>query len=444
MIHYPMMQGSTRDIFRRRRKSFAKAMKGGVAVLPGSREEESALPFRQNSDFYYLTGFDEPGAIAVIHPLSRDGALTLFVQPKDPDQERWTGPRMGPMRAKKEYGAMEAYPIGLWEERMLGLLKEGQSLYYGLGNDDETDGQILDIFQRMSRSKALGKKGLNVLIDPGEILSLLRWKKGGEEIDLLRKACGISSDGHRAVMNQTLPGMSEQQVAAILAERFYAANASRPAFPFIVASGANATILHYEKNTSTLRDGDLLLVDAGAEYQHYAGDVTRTFPVSSTFTPIQRELYEIVLLAQEQAIQAALPGEPLFVIHEVACRLITQGLKKMGLLRGRTDRILRDKEYLQFYPHNTSHWVGLDVHDRGPGTTQQSSPPLQTGLVLTVEPGIYIGKNLSKVPKEFRGIGIRIEDVVLVTRKGPQLLTQVPKATHEIETIRSKALSSRQ
>jgi len=441
VVNYVPMNTAIQKQLHSRRTRFSKQLKKGVAILPGGKENDSPLPFRQESDFYYLTGLDEPGAVCVIHSNNKDVGFSLFVKPKNPDQEQWTGPRIGPKKVKKAYGADNGYSVELIEEILPELLKGGEALYYPLGRDDELDKLVLRLFRDMCSAKAAHKEGLNALVDPDEILSNMRWRKGREELAAIRRACRITSDGHTAAMKEARPGMTEQQVTAVLAERFYMGEAAMQAFPFIVASGPNATVLHYEKNCRRLREGDLLLIDAGAEYQHYAADLTRTFPVGSAFSEAQRELYEIVLEAQKEAIRSVAPGEPHIALHETACRIITRGLKKIGLLRGRVDRLIKEKEYAKFYPHNTSHWIGLDVHDKGPLTSRTYSPDLRPGVVLTVEPGIYVRKGDRSVPKQYRGLGIRIEDVVAVTRQGHRVLTSTPKEVQDIEHLRVKALS---
>ena len=395
--------------------------------------------FRQDSDFYYLTGFNEPEAVAVLAPHHDEHRYVLFVQPKDPERETWTGYRVGVDAAKEQYGADEVYPITELKEKIGQYIENADRIYYHLGRDQVFNQTVLNLWQRSLRRYPKTGKGPIALEDPGPILHSLRQIKTAHELDLMRRAAKISADAHVRAMQFSTAGCYEYQVQAELEHTFRLEGALGPAYPSIVATGANACVLHYTENTCPLADGDLLLIDAGCAVDYYNADITRTFPVNGTFTEEQRILYEIVLEAQLQAIAQAQPGQPYKQMHDTAVQVIVDGLMDLGLLTGDRDEIIKEEKYKPFYMHRTGHWLGLDVHDVGVYQHGDTPHTLEAGQVFTVEPGIYISPTIQpaegqpEVPEKWRGIGIRIEDDVLMTETGHEVLTDgVPKAIDEI------------
>jgi Xaa-Pro aminopeptidase len=395
--------------------------------------------FRQDSDFYYLTGFNEPEAVAVLAPHHDEHRYVLFVQPKDPEKETWTGYRVGVDAAKEQYGADEVYPITELTEKIGQYVEHADRIYYHLGRDQAFNQTVLNLWQRWLRRYPKTGKGPIALEDPGPILHSLRQIKSVQELDRMRRAARISAAAHVRAMQFAAAGRYEYQVQAELEHTFRLEGAIGPAYPSIVATGPNACVLHYTENTSALADGDLLLIDAGCAVDYYNADITRTFPVNGQFTQEQRMVYEIVLEAQRQAIAQAQPGKPYQHMHDTAVQVIVDGLIELGLLIGDRDDIIKEEKYKPFYMHRTGHWLGLDVHDVGVYQHGDTSHTLEAGQVFTVEPGIYISPNIQpaegqpEVPEQWRGIGIRIEDDVLMTETGHDVLTDgVPKAIDEI------------
>lgn len=417
-----------------------------VAIIPAARGKtrsyDTEYKFRQDSDFYYLTGFPEPDAIAVISPSDKKAPYILFVRPRDPEMEIWNGRREGIEGAIKNYGASCAYSIEEFEERMPALLNGKSKLYYRFGVDDKLDRIILQYLsiQRFRRLKTPYPP--HTIVDPTVIIGEMRLHKSPEEIELMRKSCEIAAEAHILAMKSVKPGMTEAQVEAIIEHHFRMSGASGPAYNSIVGSGANATILHYVENNAVLKDGDLILIDAGCEYKGYASDITRTFPISGRFTKAQREIYDVVLEVQIECIKATRVGFTVQQRQELSIELLTEGMKKLGLLKGSTKKLIKEKAYERYYMHGVGHYLGLDVHDAGRYFLDQQatiSRPFEPGMVLTVEPGIYIQPDDKEAPEKYRGVGVRIEDDVLITKEGNEVLTwKVPKQAEEIEELMNK------
>ncbi len=390
--------------------------------------------FRQDSDFYYLTGFNEPNAVAVFAPHHEEHKFVLFVQAKDPEKEVWTGYRVGVEGAKERYGADEAYPISELEEKLPQYLIKADRLYYHFGRDRPFDETVLTHWQRLMRTYPKRGTGPIAIQDSGTILHPLRLVKSPAELQLMRKAAEISVKAHIHAQEFAQPGRYEYEIQAEMEHLFRLQGGNGFAYPSIIASGSNSCILHYIENDRQLQENDLLLIDAGCAYGYYNADITRTFPVSGTFTAEQQTIYDIVLEAQKQATDQVQPGNPYSKIHETAVRVIVQGLLDIGLLNGDIEEIIKEEKYKPFYMHRTGHWLGLDVHDVGVYQNGENPQNLEAGNVLTVEPGIYIGletkpvEGQPEIPDCWRGIGVRIEDDVLVTREGHEVLTAaVPK-----------------
>jgi len=424
-------------MFSERRERFMQRMGGGVAVFFAApervRSNDTQHPFRQDSYFHYLTGFGEPEAAAVLLPGHPEHRFLLFVRPRDPERETWNGRRAGPEGAKERFGADAAYPITELAEHLPGLLENQETLYYGLGRQPERDAQVLDGISRLRAKVRQGVRWPTTVIDPASILDEMRLFKTPAELDLMREAAAISRDAHIAAMRAVRPGIQEYEVQALIEYEFRRRGASGPAYGTIVGSGVNATILHYTENESRCEAGDLLLIDAGAEFGTYSADITRTFPVSGTFTPPQREVYEIVLAAQLAAIERTRPGATFEEVHEAALRTLVEGLLRLGILSGTVEEVIEKEAYKPYYMHRTSHWLGLDVHDVGRYREGEASRKLEPGMVLTVEPGLYFPVD-SDAPEAYRGMGVRIEDDVLVTSGLPEVLTEgTPKAVEEVE-----------
>ncbi|HEX7601720.1 MAG TPA: aminopeptidase P N-terminal domain-containing protein, partial [Polyangiaceae bacterium] len=377
------------------------------------------------------TGFDEPGSVLVL--LAKERKMVLFVRPRDPDREIWDGPRAGVDGAKESFGADEAFKISELGEELPKLLANKKRLYYRLGRDRSFDDKV---FEAMDAARRRGRTGVSwptEIADPGVIVHEMRLFKGSEDLDAMRTAAAITRDAHVKAMARTRPGMFEYEVEALILETFRGRGSERPAYGSIVGSGANATVLHYRSNNRKMEAGDLLLIDAGCEYGYYASDVTRTFPVSGSFTKEQEAIYQLVLDAQLASIEATKVGATLEEVHHKSVEVITKGLVALGLLAGEVDKLIETEAYKPFYMHRTSHWLGMDVHDVGSYYEEGKPRKLAAGMVLTVEPGIYIGKDYDKVPAEWRGIGIRIEDDILVGEAGPTNLTaDIPKTVTEL------------
>ncbi|MBT4163044.1 MAG: M24 family metallopeptidase [Gammaproteobacteria bacterium] len=428
------------EFVRRRRELMALMEDDSIAILPGAlarfRNSDVEFRFRQDSDFHYLTGFDEPDAVFVLVPGREHGEAILFCRERDDQHEQWHGDVTGPERAMQLYGMDDAFPITDIDDILPGLIEGRSHLYYAMGADRDFDSQVID-WVRMIRSN--GQPGTE---PPGEFIQLeqylheLRLFKSAAEIELMRRAAEATVRGHIRILKNVEPGMLEYELEAELYHEFVMAGARWPAYPAIVGGGKNACTFHYICNDDVLCDGDLVLVDAGGEYENYACDLTRTFPVSGRFTKAQVAVYEVVLKAQQAAIDAVKPGNTWNEPHDAAIREVTLGLVDLGILKGDIDNLLKSEAYLPYCPHKTGHWLGLDVHDVGDYRVNGQWRVFEEGMVTTIEPGIYFGVDQDDVPADYRGIGIRIEDDILVTRTGNEVLTAaVPKAIGEIEAL---------
>jgi Xaa-Pro aminopeptidase len=417
---------------------------GSVAIIPSARgatrSNDTEYRYRQDSDFLYLTGFNEPEAIAVIAPGKEAAPYTLFVRPRDPEREIWDGRRAGVEGARAEYGADAAFPVSEFREKLAELVNGARNLYYRIGNGNpEIDDMLV---RELSRMRMMGRKGMSapqVITDPAAILHEMRLIKSADEVALMQRAADIAAEGHVEAMRAARPGMREYEIEALVEFVFRRNGASAPAYSSIVGAGANATILHYINNDSTLRDGDLLLIDAGAEYEGYASDITRTFPINGRFTEAQRDIYDLVLRTQESCVERARPGVTMDELKQHSVEMLTEGMVRLGLLEGETARLIEEEKYKQFYMHGLGHFLGLDVHDVGRYYHEGEPRPLEPGMVITVEPGIYVAETAENAPEKYRGLGVRIEDDVLITETGSRVLTnKVPKQPEEIEALMAR------
>ena len=429
------MQADDISIYRRRREALAKAMGGGVAVIPTApervRNRDSHFPYRFDSHFYYLTGFAEPEAVLV---LSSQRSI-LFCRERNPEREIWDGFRYGPERAKERFGFDEAQPIGALDEAMAQLLESQPALFYPVGDDAKWDSRAMQWLNAVRAKVRAGVAAPDRVQDVRSLIDEQRLVKDAHEQNVMRRAARIAAGAHRRAMQSARPGRSEYEIEAELLYEFRRNGAQFPAYSPIVAGGANACVLHYVANDAPLRDGDLLLIDAGCELDGYASDITRTFPVNGRFSGAQREVYELVLAAQRAAIAAVKPGASWIAPHEAAVRVLAQGLLDLQLVTGTLDAVLEKETYKRFYMHRTGHWLGLDVHDAGEYRRGGEWRPLAPGNALTVEPGLYI-RAADDVPERLRDIGVRIEDDVLVTAQGCEVLTaEAPKLVADVEAL---------
>ena len=426
--------------YEQRRATFAQGLGDAVAVIPAARHAvrsaDTEYEYRQNSDFFYLTGFNEPEAVLVMAPGRQSERSVLFLRPRDRAAEIWTGKRLGVEGALAELGVEAAYPISELAERLPELLVGAPTLYYDLGLDEPMDRTILSSVKEARHRVRRGGAAPLSFVTPGTLLHEMRLRKTPEELAIMRRAAAASRAGHEAGMRATRPGLSEFELEAVIEYQYRLAGAQEVAYTSIVAGGHNATILHYTSNRDTLRDGELVLVDSGAEVDLYASDVTRTWPVNGRFSAEQRAIYEIVLAAQRDAIDQVRAGRPYIAYHDAAVRTLTQGLVDIGLLTGSIDTLIETNAFAEFYPHRTGHYLGIDVHDVGRYTElDKSYRPLEPGMVVTVEPGLYVQSDLD-VPERWKGIGVRIEDNIVCTTGEPENLTMaIPKTVAEIESI---------
>ena len=425
---------------KRRRALMGKLGKNSIALLSAApqrtRSNDTEYPYRQDSDFYYLTGFTEDDAVLALIPGRKQGEVVMFCQPKDKTKELWTGILTGPEQAKSRLLVDEAYPIGMIDEILPGLMDGCETLYYCMEREPAFDKRISGWVKNVRSRTRMGAKAPQQLILLDPLLHEMRLFKSKAEIALMQRAADISARAHKRAMLAAREGRHEYHLEAELVHEFMMSGSRAPAYNSIVAAGANACILHYIENRDPLRNGDLVLIDAGCEYEYYAADITRTFPVSGQFSAEQKALYDIVLKAQLEAIAVTRPGVPWDEPHHVTVRVITHGLIDLGLLKGDADRLIADGAYRDFYMHRAGHWLGIDVHDAGSYLDRDKPRRLEPGMVTTVEPGIYVSPDNKKVAKKWRGIGIRIEDDVLVTKTGNKVLTDgVPKTTEAIEAL---------
>ncbi len=427
-------------LFSKRRADVMQHMGGGVAILPTApvrpRNRDVHYPYRADSDFYYLTHFPEPEAVAVLVPGREHGEYILFCRERNPEKEIWEGRRAGLEGARELYGADDAFPIEDIDEILPGLLENRDKVFYSMGRYPDFDTHLMNWVNEVRGKSRNGVSAPGEYVDLQHIVHEMRLVKRPEEIKLMKRAARVSAAAHRCAMQACKPGMMEYEVEAELLYEFKKGGAGFPAYPSIVGGGANACILHYTDNNAELKDGDMVLIDAGAEIDGYAADITRSFPVSGKFQGEQKAVYEIVLAAQLAAIEQVRPGRHWNEPHENAVRVLTQGLKDLGILKGDVAGHIEKGDYKRFYMHRTGHWLGMDVHDVGDYKLGEAWRELEPGMVLTVEPGLYIAAGGKDVDARWWNIGIRIEDDVLVTREGNEVISrEAPKAIDEIEAL---------
>ncbi len=426
--------------FKKRRKKLMDMMGDNcVAISPAApvktRNRDVEFPYRPDSDFYYLTGFAEPEAVAALVPGRAAGEFVMFCRERDREKEIWDGPRAGLEGACDDYGANDAFPVTDIDDILPGLLEDRERIYYTMGNDAAFDQRVISWVKQVRGKARNGVHAPDEFVSLNHLLHDMRLYKSRDEIRMLRKAAKISANAHIRAMQSCHPGMMEYQVEAELVHEFIRQGARNPAYPPIVGSGANSCILHYIGNSKQLEDGDILLIDAGAEYNGYAGDVTRTFPVNGRFTQEQKDVYEVVLAAQLAAIDEVKPGNHWNQPHNAAVKVITEGLVSLGLLRGKLRTLIKEEKYKKYYMHKTGHWLGMDVHDVGDYKLEGEWRMLEPGMALTIEPGLYFAPRRG-LARKWWNIGVRIEDDVLVTRDGNEVLSRhVPKSIDEIEAL---------
>ena len=435
------MRAGAADFARRRRHLLELIGAGGIAILPSApertRSRDVNFDYRPDSDLYYLTGFSEPESVMVLMPGSAHGEFIAFCRERDREREKWDGPRCGPDGFVAAFGADDAFPIDDIDEILPGFIERSERVYYSMGVSPEFDQRLLAWIGDLNANRQRGHA-------PSEIVALdhllheMRLVKSRSEVAAMRRSAQIAVAAHVRAMQACRPGIYEYELEAEFLHEFRR-NAARPSYLPIVAGGSNACTLHYVANDQLLRDGDLVLIDAGCELDMYASDITRTFPVAGEFTARQRELYEIVLEANQAATQAAVAGNHWNDPHEAAVRVITLGLRDLGILSGRLPQLLRDGAYRPYFMHRTGHWLGMDVHDVGDYKVDDEWRLLEPGMVMTIEPGVYVDARAPRAARRWRGIGIRIEDDVAVTRKGPDVLTRrLPSSVEDIEALMSR------
>ncbi len=426
------------------REAFIEKMgPGGVAIFasnpPARWNHDTEYIYRPDPNFYYLTGFEEPESICVIAPEHPKHQYVLFVRPKNKQAEIWNGKRVGIRDARRHYGADKAYPIEKFDEKIGEYLQDAERLYYTLGSNEDIDSEMLARFTRAVKSKVRGGKGIDTLVDPSPILSEMRLIKNETELERMRMATEITVAGHVAAMKAVRPGLYEYQLESLVESTFRMNGAGGAAFPTIVASGENATTLHYTTNACEIENGNLVLLDAGAEYNRYCGDVTRTFPANGTFTEAQRDIYQIVLDAHKTIIDGIRPGVSIDEPHQKSIELLTEGMLSLGLLKKKKkiEKLIEDGAYRKFYMYRIGHMIGLDVHDvNSVREANGDYKTFQPGMIITIEPGLYVAEGTKGVPSKYLGIGVRIEDDILVTESGNENLTSgVPKEIDEVEAL---------
>ena len=431
---------SGREYSKRRKELMAQMEVNSIALLasapPCVRNNDAEYQYRQNSDFYYLTGFTEPHAFLALMPGRKHGEVVLFCQEKNKEKELWNGLIIGPDAAIEVLGLDDAYPIDDIDDIIPGLIEGRDRVYYSMGKDYNFDNRVMEWIKAIRKKSKIGTNPPSEFQVLDHLLHELRLHKSSAEIRLMEKAAQISAEGHKAAMAYCKPGIMEYELEAQLLYAFTRNGSRSPAYVSIVGSGDNGCILHYDANNSKVKMGDLVLIDAGCEFEYYASDITRTFPANGKFSPEQKAIYEIVLKAQEAAIKAVKPGAPWDAPHNASVKMITNGLIKLGLMSGSPAQLIKNESYKDFYMHRVGHWIGIDVHDVGDYKIDHQWRLLEPGMVTTIEPGIYISPTNTKVPQKWRGIGVRIEDDVLVTKTGNKILsTGIPKTVQEIETF---------
>lgn len=439
MIHIPKSEYA-----RRRKALMAQMVPNSIAILPASavaiRNRDVEHVYRQDSDFQYLSGFPEPEAVIVLIPGREYGEYVLFCRERNPTRELWDGLRAGQEGAVRDFGADDAFPINDIDDILPGLIEGRDRVYSAMGSNPEFDRHVMD-WINVIRSKAhLGAQPPNEFVALDHLLHDMRLYKSAAEIKVMRCAAEISARGHVRAMQASRAGLHEFSLEAELDYEFRKGGAKMPAYGSIVASGRNACILHYQENDALLKDGDLVLIDAACEIDCYASDITRTFPVSGKFSPEQKAIYELVLKAQDAAFAAIGPGKHWNQAHEATVQVITAGLVELGLLAGDVGDLIVSEAYKAFYMHRAGHWLGMDVHDVGEYKVGGEWRVLEVGMTLTVEPGIYIAPDNQAVAKKWRGIGVRIEDDVVVTKQGCEVLSGgAPKTVADIEALMAAA-----
>jgi len=427
--------------FKKRRKQLMQHIgKGNIALIGSAavraRNRDVNYPFRQDSDFYYLTGFNEPDSLAVFIPGRKQGEYILFCREFDEKKALWEGAHAGLEGATVHYKADDSFPIEDLDDILPGLLEDKGKVYYPIGRDSDLDHNLLVWINHIRSQSRSGVTAPGELASLEHILHEMRLFKSPEELKLMRRAADVSANAHVKAMQRCKPGLYEYQIEAEIIYNFIQDGLRAVAYPSIVAGGKNACVLHYTENADKLKSGDLLLIDAGAECDHYAADITRTFPVSGRFSEPQKQLYQLVLDAQTAAIAQIKPGLPWHLAHDASVEVLTKGLVSLGLLKGKVTKLIKDEKYKQFYMHRIGHWLGMDVHDVGDYKLDKEWRLLEPGMVLTIEPGLYIPADCLTVAEQWRGIGIRIEDDVLVTAEGHEILTGgAPKTIAEIESL---------
>lgn len=431
------------ELFEQRRERVLGSLGKGVMVLPAApmlyRSRDVEVRYRPDSELFYVSGLTEPEAVAVLSAEADSERFTLFVSPRDADAELWSGARLGPERAKEVLGASAAYPIEELETRLPALLDGSDRVFFRMGRPAAAQDLVLAALQRARLKGPRRGTGPRAIVDPGVLLDDLRMVKDEHEIDRMRRAAELSVKAFRGALAAVRPGLGEWEMESLIDHAFRAGGGAGPAYPTIVGSGANACVLHYVENRRTIRDGDLVLVDAGAEVDMYAADITRTFPASGRFSGVQRAVYEIVARANRAAVEAVVPGSTIGDVHSAGLDVLVGGLTELNVLEGEVAMLIEEEAYKPYFPHQTSHWLGLDVHDVGDYAHEAESRVLEPGMVLTVEPGLYFRPeptDPSNGGAEFSGIGVRVEDDVLVTVDGHEILTgDLPVVAGEIEEL---------
>ncbi|MCM0605261.1 MAG: aminopeptidase P family protein [Xanthomonadaceae bacterium] len=432
-----MIKAKVPSYFKTRRNDLMAKNKGGVFVLPGNhhvfRNPDVEYPFRQESNAYYLTGYDEAESWIVITP----SKFVMFVREKNAEREMWEGQRYGIDGAKSVFGADEAYPVSELKNKLPELLKSSDTVFYRTGMNSNNDSVVLEAMEKVRISLGRSGKSLQNIEDPGRFIGEMRIFKTAEEVELLKKACSISAHAQKAAMSFAKPGLNERDVAAYVDYELLRNGCERVGYGSIIAGGKNATCLHYRENNEPLKDGDLLLIDAAGEYDYYTSDITRTFPIGREFTKPQAKLYDALLKVQKETIAIIKPGIAYKSIHEFSVNALTDAFLSLGLLKGSKKEIVEKLEFKRFFPHGTSHLLGMDVHDVGLYMINGESRKLEAGMVFTIEPGIYIQPGDDTAPSEYKNLGMRIEDDILVTKTGYENLTQeAPKEREEIESLK--------
>ena len=431
--------------YARRRKALMELMEpNSIAILPAApmyiRNRDVEHVYRQDSDFQYLSGFPEPEAVIALIPGREHGEYVLFCRERDPERELWDGLRAGQDGAIAEYGADDAFPIGDIDDILPGLIEGRDRVYYAIGTNEAFDHRLMEWIKTIRGKARQGAQPPSEFVALDHLLHDMRLYKSSNEVKVMKHAAEISARAHIRAMQASRAGLFEYHLEAELDYEFRKGGAKMPAYGSIVAAGRNACILHYRENDAPLKDGDLVLIDAGCEIDCYASDITRTFPVNGRFSPEQKAIYELVLKANEEAFKHIAPGKHWNEAHEATVRVITAGLVELGLLQGQLDELILSEAYKPFYMHRAGHWLGMDVHDVGDYKIGGEWRVLEPGMSMTVEPGIYIAVGNQNVAKKWRGIGVRIEDDVVVTRTGCEILTGgVPKSVAEIEALMAAA-----